>query len=232
MNLKNNVCINKRYEGSTAITQINQLKKDIKTRCFNPNDVPAIPTSTTPNPMEVKQIECKEKNTNLTIELKKANEDLYKIQTDLMKKTTTLSLEMNKTKQELSDAKEQHERELKECDLKTNDLIEKMTIIFQIGNNKLYDELKQLKEEQKKEQMEVNQQHKEKNELMKKLLSVMDEQRSQQTEPQEIKLKLKETQDDLIKKQKTCEITTLQDNTKHQQLMFNINETVTHQSKN
>ena len=139
---------------------------------------------------------------------------------------------MNKTKQELSDAKEQHERELKECDLKTNDLIEKMTIIFQIGNNKLYDELKQLKEEQKKEQMEVNQQHKEKNELMKKLLSVMDEQRSQQTEPQEIKLKLKETQDDLIKKQKTCEITTLQDNTKHQQLMFNINETVTHQSKN
>ena len=34
--LDNNVCINKDYSGSTAITQ---MKKDIKTHCFNPNEI-------------------------------------------------------------------------------------------------------------------------------------------------------------------------------------------------
>ena len=34
--LWNNVCINKRYTGSTEITQ---LKEDIKTQCFNPNEI-------------------------------------------------------------------------------------------------------------------------------------------------------------------------------------------------
>ena len=36
VNLNNNVCINKRYTGSTAIIE---LKEDIKAQCFNPNEI-------------------------------------------------------------------------------------------------------------------------------------------------------------------------------------------------
>ena len=36
VHLQYNVCIDKRYEGSTAITQ---MKKDIKAHCFNPNEI-------------------------------------------------------------------------------------------------------------------------------------------------------------------------------------------------
>ena len=34
--LDNNVCIDKMYSGSTAIIE---LKEDIKTQCFNPNEI-------------------------------------------------------------------------------------------------------------------------------------------------------------------------------------------------
>ena len=36
VDLEDNVCINKEYSGSTAITQ---MKKDIKAQCFNPNKI-------------------------------------------------------------------------------------------------------------------------------------------------------------------------------------------------
>ena len=36
VDLEDNVCINEKYTGSTAITQ---MKKDIKTQCFNPNEI-------------------------------------------------------------------------------------------------------------------------------------------------------------------------------------------------
>ena len=68
---------------------------------------------------------------------------------------------MNYTQQELSNAKEQHERESIECNLKIKELSEKVSTFDQIGNEKLLVELKEVKEELKRKGTEVNQQHKE-----------------------------------------------------------------------
>ena len=262
--LQNNVCINKRYEGSTTITQ---MRKDIKSKCFNPNEVPAVPTSTTPNPLKVKQLECEEKKSNLTIELNIAKEDLNEVkmnlttalnaqQKDLLEmikvKTNSIKLQdelnectlkslddvlkeqmkfitlakqcdlakeqMNYTQQELSNAKEQHERESIECNLKIKKLSEKVSTFDQIGNEKLLVELKQVKDKQQKKGTEMNQQHnkmtdkinelktKQQQELLKlnqqltqmtkkmdKLMQVMAEQQTERAENAAMKIELNET---------------------------------------
>ena len=47
VDLRWNICVNKLYNESTEIIQ---LKKDIKMKCKNPNEVPAMTTTTTQTP--------------------------------------------------------------------------------------------------------------------------------------------------------------------------------------
>ena len=70
VDLDDNICVDKRYFGTTEIIQ---LKKDIIMNCTNPNEFPATTTySTTQNPMEVKIIEMQEQIRKLEKEFREA----------------------------------------------------------------------------------------------------------------------------------------------------------------
>ena len=68
-----NCCINKRYIRSTGIVQ---LKNDLKKQCLKPNQIPAIPTTTTPNPMVPQLNECIEEKSNLEKEVIELTQNL------------------------------------------------------------------------------------------------------------------------------------------------------------
>lgn len=231
VSLRGNVCINKDYSTSPNITE---LKNDIKMKCFNPNEVTATPSTTTQNP-----IELQERISNLIIELNKAKEDLEKTQIDLVTATIAQNNDQNeliKVRQELSDARElinmiqielnnkdtlnnelmlandKQQLELIECAAKVNNLTEEVSTLDQIGYKKLYDELLQVKEEQKIIGIEINQQHKEMiqkqtemTEINTAILNLLVEHQSLQTELDKTNLKLKESEDKLLEVQMNLE---------------------------
>ena len=87
VDLGNNICVNKIYDGAT---EINQLREDIKMKCKNSNEVSATTTTTTTtqNPMAEKLM--LEKITKLEKELREAKELLQKNENALKKKTNCM----------------------------------------------------------------------------------------------------------------------------------------------
>lgn len=196
VDLSNNICIKNYYIMSTIV----ELKNEIKTNCFNQNENAIIPSTTTPNP-----IEMQEKISNLTIELIKAKKELNKLQIDLAVTATNAQQndqsKLNQVIKELYDAMKRLQKnqiELIECNSKTKKLSEQVSDLDQNGYKHLYDELLQVKEKQQQDGIETNQQHKvmtentnEKlNEMMTKLMKAITEQQTNRVENENLKNEL------------------------------------------
>ncbi|CAO1294745.1 unnamed protein product [Diamesa tonsa] len=88
VDLGSNICVNKNYDGATAITQ---MKEDLKVYCVEPlsTSITTTTTTTTQNPMEVElealKNEAKDQKQKNAIELNKLRDDLKKEQSKNLK---------------------------------------------------------------------------------------------------------------------------------------------------